>query len=102
MHPMNPETLRRQEQLKTRLQQALIIASLDIIDESHLHKGHVGAQGGASHFAITVVSPQFINLSFIARHRLIYSAVKDMIPHDIHALKIKALSPEEYNQSKII
>ncbi|WP_397474385.1 BolA family protein [Pusillimonas sp.] len=67
---------------------ALEPTSLDIIDESHLHAGHAGARDGASHFRVVIDTPQFTGLSSLARHRLVYDRVHDLIPHPIHALAI--------------
>ncbi|HHU93705.1 MAG TPA: BolA family transcriptional regulator [Alcaligenaceae bacterium] len=61
----------------------------EIIDESHLHAGHAGAQGGASHFRLIIGSDQFEGLSTLAKHRLIYEHVQDLIPHPIHAFAIE-------------
>lgn len=68
--------------------QALEPTSLEIIDESHLHAGHAGARDGASHFRVVITSPQFDGLGSLARHRLVYDRVHDLIPHPIHALAI--------------
>jgi len=67
---------------------------LDIVDESHLHKGHAGNTGGG-HFSLIVISEIFQNKSTMERHRMVYSALQDLIPKDIHALSIKALAPHE-------
>jgi len=67
---------------------ALDPSSLEIIDESHLHAGHAGARDGASHFRVVIASPRFAGLGALARHRLVYDRVHDLIPHPIHALAI--------------
>ena len=67
---------------------------LDIVDESYLHKGHAGNTGGG-HFNLTVISEMFQNKSAMERHRMVYSALQDLIPKDIHALSIKALTPSK-------
>lgn len=64
---------------------------LDVIDESHLHEGHAGAKGGASHFRLIIDSEQFEGLSTLAKHRLIKEPLKDLIPHPIHALAIELI-----------
>lgn len=64
--------------------------SLEIIDESHLHIGHPGARGGARHYRVHILSGQFHGLSTLARHRLVYDCVHDLMPHPIHALAIQA------------
>lgn len=72
---------------------ALAPAHLDLIDESHLHAGHAGAQGGARHFRVRILSKQFQGLGTLARHRLVYDCVRDLMPHPIHALAIEAGTP---------
>ena len=64
-------------------------------DQSHLHAGHAGAQDGRGHFAVTIVSDRFAGQSRIARHRMIFDALGDMMQTDIHALSIKAQTEEE-------
>lgn len=62
--------------------------TIELIDESHLHAGHEGARDGASHFRLIISSPHFAGLSPLARHRLVYDSVADLIPYPIHALAI--------------
>ncbi len=79
----------RAELIRARLA-ALEPDSLEIIDESHMHAGHAGAQTGASHFRVRISSPHFNGKLPLARHRLVYDLVQDLIPHPIHALAIVA------------
>ncbi len=79
----------RMDQLKERLQ-ALAPTQLDIIDESHFHAAHPGSRDGPSHFRIVIRSDQFTGLSTLARHRLVYDRVHDLMPYPIHALAIDA------------
>jgi len=81
--------------IRERLEKALETSQLEIIDDSASHAGHVGAQSGAGHFDVIVVSDKFENLGKIARHRLVYEALADMMQSEIHALKISALTPSE-------
>ena len=67
---------------------------LEIEDESHLHAGHAGAQGGASHFRVRIVAPCFMGLSRVAGHRLVYHQLQDLIPFPIHALALEAKASE--------
>ncbi len=64
-------------------------------DESAQHAGHAGAASGGGHFRLTLVSPQFRNLTTLARHRLVYAAMGELMQREIHALSITALTPEE-------
>jgi len=82
-------TADRKKLLEERLQ-PLQATHLDIIDESHLHAGHEGSKGGASHFRVHIWSPQFTGLPTLARHRLVYDRVHDLMPYPIHALAIVA------------
>ena len=77
------------------LKNAFDITDLKIEDESHLHAGHVGAASGGGHFKVTIVSPQFQGQNSVARHRAVYAALQRHIPGEIHALIIKASTPEE-------
>ena len=79
--------------LTERLSTAFDPARLDVIDESHLHAGHAGARNGARHFRVQIVSKQFLGLGTLARHRLVYDCVRDLMPHPIHALAIEAGTP---------
>ena len=49
-----------------------------------------GAQGGAQHLFIRIVSAQFSGINALQRHRLIYNAVLDLMPDPIHAVRIDA------------
>ena len=75
--------------IEQALQQRLNPIGLEVIDESHLHAGHAGAASGR-HFRVRVRSERFAGLTRIARHRLVYDAVAELIPQGIHTLAIEA------------
>jgi len=77
---------------------ALAPSALTIIDESHLHAGHAGAAGGAGHYRIRITAACFAGLSPVARHRLVYDRLLDLMPHAIHALAIEAQSAPQTPQ----
>lgn len=81
--------------IRSRLDQALAPEHLEIVDESPLHAGHAGAKGGG-HFAALIVSARFSGLSGLERHRLVYRVLGDLMPGEIHALSIRALTPDEH------
>ncbi|KHD07521.1 hypothetical protein PN36_25100 [Candidatus Thiomargarita nelsonii] len=83
--------------IKEKLTTALTPTHLDIIDESHKHAGHPGAQAGGGHFIVTIVSPQFTEKSLIDRHRMVYDALGELMKTAIHALSINAQTPEEFS-----
>jgi BolA protein len=69
--------------------------SLELVDESGLHVGHEGARGGGGHFRLTVVSRRFAGENKLARHRMIYTALGNLLHGRIHALAIHARAPDE-------
>lgn len=93
-HPAADHSNIRIEQMNTLLA-ALKPAKIEIVDDSHKHAGHVGARGGGGHYRLLIVSTQFAGKPTLARHRMVYSALGDMMKHDIHALAIAAYTPEE-------
>jgi BolA protein len=69
--------------------------SLQIIDESHKHAGHAGARDGGGHYVVNIVSAQFTGKNTVTRHRMIYSALGEMMKREIHALTLQAQAPNE-------
>lgn len=84
----------RIERIRARLA-ALAPDQIEIVDDSHKHVGHAGARDGRGHFSLRIVAGGFRGLRPLARHRLIYQALGDLMDTDIHALAIQALTPEE-------
>lgn len=83
----------RVDRIRQALERALQPSELLIEDESHLHAGHAGAEGGAGHFRVNVTSAAFVGHSLLARHRMVYAALADLMPGEIHALSISAQIP---------
>lgn len=70
--------------------------ALDLEDESEKHRGHAGyREGGNTHWRLSIVSPRFAGQSTVARHRMVYQALRELMQNPIHALAITARSPEE-------
>lgn len=84
------------QEMESRLQ-ALVPLSISIEDDSHLHAGHAGARTGGGHYRLTLVSDQFIGRNTVARHRMVYDALGELMRTRIHALAIRALTAEEAN-----
>lgn len=85
----------REQKIRDRLLAKLTPQELFIKDQSHLHAGHEGARDGRGHFDLTIVSSDFESANRVQRHRMVYDALSDLLETDIHALKIKALTPSE-------
>jgi len=80
---------------------ALEPVNLELVDESAQHAGHAGARpGGNTHWRLTIVSPRFAGQPTLARHRMIYQALGELMQNPIHALTITARAPEETKGSQ--
>lgn len=82
------------DRIKSRLA-TLQPERIEIEDDSALHAGHAGARSGGGHFSLFIVSSHFESRNTVARHRMIYNALGDLMRSDIHALAIRALSATE-------
>jgi BolA protein len=83
------------EEIRRRLD-ALAPERMELIDESAKHAGHAGAApGGNTHWNLTIVSAVFAGKPTVARHRMIYQALGELMQNPIHALTIRARAPEE-------
>ena len=81
-------------EIESRLRAELAPLQLDIRDDSADHAGHAGAREGG-HFHVAVVSDRFTGLQRLARHRLVYHCLSDLMQRGIHALAIDARAPGE-------
>lgn len=77
--------------IRERLTAAFTPKHLEVIDESDHHVGHAGHKGGGQHFAIVISAQCFSDISRVNAHRKIYDLFSDLIPEEIHALKIKII-----------
>ena len=68
--------------------------ALELVDDSAAHAGHAGARSGA-HFNLRIVSARFAGLPRVARHRLVYDALRPWMAEGVHALAIDARTPDE-------
>ncbi|SDH08932.1 BolA family protein [Propionivibrio dicarboxylicus] len=73
---------------------ALAPRSIEIADDSAAHAGH-GSAGKGGHYRLRIVSEAFAGKPRLARHRLVFDALGDLMHARIHALVIDAKSPEE-------
>ena len=78
-----------------QLLSALHPTHIEITDESHQHAGHAGARAGGGHYVLDIVSAEFAGKATMARHRMIYSALGDLMKREIHALTVVAHTPNE-------
>lgn len=82
------------DEIRQRLS-VLAPVKVELIDDSALHAGHAGARSGGGHYRLSIVSAAFAGKNTVARHRMIYDALGDMMRKEIHALAIQAETPED-------
>jgi BolA protein len=82
------------DEMVAALRTQLAPTALELVDDSAAHAGHAGARSGA-HFNLRIVSPRFAGLGRIARHRLVYDALRPWMAEGVHALAIDARTPDE-------
>jgi len=75
--------------IEEKLNAALNPSFLEVIDDSAQHVGHAGAEFGAGHYTVKIAAEVFKEKSRIAAHREVYAVLGDMIPNEIHALRIE-------------
>lgn len=81
--------------IESRLTSALAPQWIAVRDDSAQHAGHAGAAAGG-HYTVTIVAGAFAGKPRVARHRLVYDALADVMQRGIHALAITAYTPEEF------
>ncbi|XP_020592876.1 protein BOLA1, chloroplastic [Phalaenopsis equestris] len=94
--------LSRASRMRQKLQSTLEASSLEIEDVSYQHAGHAAVRGDANetHFNIKLVSPKFVGLSLVNRHRMVYEVLDDELKTGLHAISIVARTPQESGLSK--
>ncbi len=87
--------------IRERLAARFAPRAIEVIDDSAAHAGHAGATGGESHFRVRIVAEAFGGQPRVARHRLVYAALADLMsgPGAIHALAVDARSPDEVERA---
>jgi BolA protein len=82
----------RRARIEARLRERLEARRVEVVEESHLHRGHAGAASGAGHFSVVVVSPRFAGKSAVEAQRMVYDALAEEMKESIHALRIRTLT----------
>ena len=84
-----------EKEIKMRLENDLDIQHIEIKDFTGRHLNHKTHEGGF-HLEATIVSSDFIDMSLIERHRVVYDSMGNMMNNEIHALSMKTLTPDEW------
>ena len=73
---------------------------IQIDDDSARHAGHAGAASGGGHYVLRMTSSRFDGKPRLARHRLVYDALADLMEREIHALTMVLLAPGEHHDRR--
>tara|TARA_B100000686_G_C16749742_1_gene951730 strand:- start:460 stop:726 length:267 start_codon:yes stop_codon:yes gene_type:complete len=80
--------------IEEKLRKTFNPTKLNIVDESHLHAGHVGASpAGETHFRIEMLAEAFTDLSRVERQRIVYKILEEELKGPVHALSLSLSSP---------
>lgn len=81
--------------IEERLRQTLHPTRVEVLDESAAHAGHAGSngRGHGTHFRVRIDAPAFVGRTRVARHRLVYDALRDFTDAGLHALAIEISTP---------
>eukprot|EP00397_Hematodinium_sp_SG-2012_P062686 GEMP01085100.1.p1 GENE.GEMP01085100.1~~GEMP01085100.1.p1 ORF type:complete len:103 (+),score=17.12 GEMP01085100.1:58-366(+) len=83
--------------IRKKLADALKPTHVEIVDESHKHRGHAGVkdvQQPETHFRVEVCSAVFEGVSRVERQRKVYTLLEDEFAQGLHALTLKCTTPE--------
>lgn len=84
------------DSIRTKLESALDPVLLNVVDDSHRHAGHAGADPrGESHFNVEIVSAAFVGVGRVQRQRMVYDLLRDELAERVHALSVIARAPDE-------
>ncbi len=89
----------RRARIEAKLRDGLDAVHVEVADESHLHAGHAGAASGGGHFRAVIVSGQFDGENAVQRQRRVYAVLAAEMGHEIHALSMRTLTPEQWREA---
>ena len=85
------------KEIKKRLEEKLDLIHFEIKDFTGRHLNHKLHEGGF-HLETTIVSNDFTDKTLIERHRVVYDAMGELMNHEIHALSMKTLTRDEWEE----
>ncbi len=88
------------EKMIRKMKNELSASSVEVVDDSWKHAGHAAA-GGGGHFTLNLVSEQFEGVSLLDRNRMVFDVLKEEMQSEIHALVIKAKTPQEMEAGSV-
>ncbi|MBA65123.1 MAG: BolA family transcriptional regulator [Candidatus Marinimicrobia bacterium] len=88
-----------EETIKINLDKHITLQHFELKDFTGRHLNHKQHEGGF-HLESIIVSKDFIGLSLVKRHKLVYEALDQLLKHEIHAFSMKTYTPEEWEKMK--
>lgn len=61
---------------------------------------HLEVIGDGAHFEAVVVSNSFAGKNRVQRHQMVYQTLGERMREEIHALSMRTLTPEEWENSR--
>ena len=74
--------------VKKKINQNILIESIDIEDKSFLHKNHIGNDKNKYHLKLIIKSNELKKMQKIQSTRKIYSILKEEMKKNIHSIQI--------------
>jgi acid stress-induced BolA-like protein IbaG/YrbA len=68
--------------------------------EAGLPDSTVEIDGDGHHFEAVIVSAAFAGKTMVEQHQLVYGALGDRMKAEIHALSMRTLTPEQWEQAR--
>ncbi|PCI49275.1 MAG: BolA family transcriptional regulator [Moraxellaceae bacterium] len=84
--------------INQKITAALAPTQFEVINESHLHAGHMDTSSNNTHFRLIIVAQKFEGLRALQRHKMVYGILSEEMPATIHALALDLKSPSETNE----
>jgi BolA protein len=77
--------------IEKKLRETFSPKILEVINKSHLHRGHLEDESGETHFEVKIESEELKKTNRIEAHRRINSLLKNEFDRGLHALEIKII-----------
>jgi len=97
-NPSSAKTMAIVDDMKTRLESHLTLLHFEVKDFTGRHLNHNLHEGGF-HLEAVIVSDDFMSKNLVQRHRMIYKAMGKLMKHEIHALSMKTLTSDEWENT---
>ncbi|MDY7082075.1 MAG: BolA family protein [Halobacteria archaeon] len=78
------------QKVKEIIEDSIEDAQVEVVSQEHEDEKSEG-----EHFGLVVVSPAFEGENKVNRHRMVHKALGDSLGDEIHAVEIRAMTPDE-------